>query len=487
MAIESRRIALVEKIIRDVFETISKFGMVGSGDSILISVSGGPDSIFLTLILLFLKDKYGLKLSCFHLDHMTRDGASRKDAEYVEDFCRGKNLKLFRKEIDCEKWCKEKDLTFQEGARLLRINLLRQITSEQGIDKIAIGHTADDSLETFFLNLFRGSGLSGLGGIAPVDNEVIRPLTQTRRKDILEYLEKNNIRFCIDRTNLENRYERNKVRNLLVPFIKDNFSESFDRRLLKTIEIIRNEDAFLSGYAADRLKEIAQFNMDRSGEVLRSIEIPVERLDHYSDSLKKRIFIEAIKELKGSTEDIKSLNLEDLVERSRRGGGKKEIDLAGGLLFLKEADTLRFSTGDSGFSGDAGQWQYEIDIGKKQAFKQHGIRVFSRLIKGSLDKIRKKVVADSEAYLDFDKVVPPVYIRNWYKDTGERFYPLGSEGSKKLHDFFIDNKIPYSKRSSLPVFADREKIIWVGNLRIDERVKLDKNTKKILYIKIFDI
>jgi tRNA(Ile)-lysidine synthase len=479
--------ALVEKIMKDVFETISKFRMVEKCDSILVSVSGGPDSIFLIRILLLLKNKYELKLSCFHLDHMTRDGESKKDADFVEDFCRDIKLRLFRKEIDCTKWCKENSMSFQEGARFLRINLLKQIADKQGINKIAVGHTADDNIETFFLNLFRGSGLSGLGGISPVEDNIIRPLVETRRKDILDYLEKNNIEYCIDRTNLENRYERNKVRNLLVPFIKNNFSDSFDERLLKTIEITREEDIFISAYANTGLKEIAQFNMDESGQTLQSIQIPIEKLNRYPDDLKKRIFIEAIKELKGSVEDIKSLNLEDLLVHCCSGGEKKEIALSGGLSFLKESDKLHFLFKDNSLIKDPGQWRHKINIGTKQVFKKQGIKILSRSIEGGLEKIDKEDVSESEAYMDFDKIILPVYIRNWQKDTGERFYPLGIKNSKKLHDFFIDEKIPYSKRRFLPVFTDSEKILWIGKLRLDERVKLDKNTKKILYIKIFDV
>jgi tRNA(Ile)-lysidine synthase len=329
--------------------------------------------------------------------------------------------------------------------------------------------------------------LSGLGGISPVEDNIIRPLVETRRKDILDYLEKNNIEYCIDRTNLDNRYERNKVRNLLVPFIKNNFSDSFDERLLKTIEIIREEDIFISAYANTGLKEIAQFNMDESGQTLQSIQIPIEKLNRHPDDLKKRIFIEAIKELKGSVEDIKSLNLEDLLVHCCSGGEKKEITLSGGLSFLKESDKLHFLFKDNSLIKDPGQWRHKINIGTKQVFKKQGVKILSRSIEGGLEKIDKEDVSESEAYMDFDKIILPVYIRNWQKDTGERFYPLGIKNSKKLHDFFIDEKIPYSKRRFLPVFTDSEKILWIGKLRLDERVKLDKNTKKILYIKIFDV
>ena len=479
--------ALIEKTIKAVFKTIAKFGMIEKGDSILVSISGGPDSIFLIQTLLLLRDKNKLELSCFHLDHMTRDGESGKDADFVSDFCRNKYLRLFSKKIDCEKWCRENSLTFQEGARLLRQELLKRTAVRNKINKIAVGHTADDNIETFFLNLFRGSGLTGLGGISPVEGLIIRPLIETRRKDILSYLEKNRIGYCIDRTNLENIYERNRVRNLLVPFIKSNFSPSFDERLLKTMEIIRNEDAFLSSHARKRLKEIAGFNVSGAEVPLRSINIPIDKLSNYSDSLKKRIFIEAIKELSGSIEDIKSLNLEDLLAHCHAGGEQKRITLAGGLLFIKESDKVIFTLSGYELNDDTGQWQYEIRIGETQVFKKQGFKIESRLMEGDQDSIQKQEIEDPEAYLDFDKIIPPIYIRNWHKHTGEKFHPLGSRGSKKLHDFFIDRKIPGSKRTSFPIFTDRDKIIWIGKLRIDERVKLDKNTKKILYIKIFDI
>ncbi len=478
---------MAEKIIKHVSDTISKFGMIKKGESILIAVSGGPDSIFLTKILLILNATLELELSCFHLDHCTRNGESRRDAEFVEGFCRENSLKLHLKRIDCEKWCKKNSLTFQEGARLLRISQLRQIAGEQKIHKIATGHTADDNIETFFLNLFRGAGLSGLRGISPVEENIIRPLIETRRKDIMDYLHRNRIDYRIDRTNLENRYERNRIRNLLVPFIKQNFSESFDERLLKTIDIIRNEDIFMTDYATGILKEIAKFNMEKSGQGLWSIEIPVKKLDKYPDSLKKRIFIEAIKKIKGNAEDIKRINLEDLLVHCYSGGEKKEITLAGDLIFKKESDSLLFELVDNSPVEGSGQWNYRIEIGKEQVFKQQDIKILSRLMEGGPEKIKKQKVLESEAYMDFDKISPPVFVRNWQKNTGEKFHPLGTAGSKKIHDFFIDKKIPYSKRRSFPVFTDTEKIIWIGKLRLDERVKLETGTRKILYIKIFDI
>ena len=520
-------------VLETVKKTIKNYSMLQCGDSVLVSLSGGPDSVFLVHALLQLGDFYGLKIYCFHLDHMTRQGGSAEDAGFVESLCKSLGLKLFKKEIDAGKWCRQNGFSFQEGARILRINFLSETAISNGIKKIAVGHTADDNLETFFINLLRGSGMRGLGGIRPVEKMFVRPIIECSRSEIIDYLEKNNIKFCTDKTNLENIYLRNKIRNLLLPFIRKNIKQGFEKRILNTIKILREEDKYLSGLAGSYLEKEAIFKkagklnkyavlknteakeknipeksflrQQALGPAITEIDIPLSGFSLFPDAFKRRVIIAAVNAIKGNIPDIKSASLESCLKFAFASGENKTVNLADGIKVKKEYDLLKIfkSYGpDAGFLDEKAIKKYRIEPGKKIKAGSLGIAVFSEIL--NIEEVKEKLSGkgknkdleillkektdtETEAYIDFDKVRFPLYLRIWKKKEGESFMPFGMNKHKKLHDFFVDEKIPVSARIKIPVFTDEEKIIWVGRYRIDDRVKIESETKKILYIKIFNI
>ena len=195
-----------DKIIIKALKTIESYSMVKSRDRILISISGGPDSTFLTHLLYLMRPVLNLTLFGFCLDHMTRNGESTKDALFVEKLCRELDIELFRQKIDVQKWCRSNKFSFQEGARKIRMEKLLEISKENNIERIATGHNADDNIETFLMHLVRGAGARGLSGIKPVSRKFIRPLIDIFRKDIIAYLDNKKISYCVDSTNIENIY-----------------------------------------------------------------------------------------------------------------------------------------------------------------------------------------------------------------------------------------------------------------------------------------
>ncbi|MHB9129192.1 MAG: tRNA lysidine(34) synthetase TilS, partial [Candidatus Humimicrobiaceae bacterium] len=176
------------ELIFNAVNTIEMHKMLDLGDSVLVSISGGPDSVFLLYFLNIIKAKYKLNLFAFHLDHLTRKGDSTKDADFVKSLCLKLNIPLFSEEINVKNWCQERKLNFQEGARLLRKNLLEKYRIKNSIKKIAVAHNADDNLETFLMNLIRGAGLKGLGSIKPVNGVIIRPLIYCYKAEIINFL-----------------------------------------------------------------------------------------------------------------------------------------------------------------------------------------------------------------------------------------------------------------------------------------------------------
>lgn len=559
-----------DSLLKKVLSTISHFGMLQEGDSVLISISGGPDSVFLASCLNQIKGLYNLKLFCFHLDHKTRNGQSSKDAVFVKNFCESNGLKLFAEEVDVKSWCRQNRLSFQDGARTLRLDLLNKTAQKNRIQKISTGHTADDNAETFLMHLLRGSGLRGLSGIQPVSGHFIRPLLEVFHDDILEYLSENEIPYCSDKTNMENIYYRNKVRNILIPFINTNFSKKFVKNLSSTIEVIRQENAFIDAYGRECLQNIAEIipvcseavpckngatcgqpvikgkrvpeSKDWTGaptesRIAETIKIPLADLRAYPESVIKRIIISALELVNGNFTNIRRENIVDITKLCFSGNERKELMLAGGIAVVRESENLFLhnsaaqdsrtaaaeeSSGSSTVKGNSFDFNHEIDkqpedlpektvndsiniklaqenvchsdpgmdirieIGSKQCLKIGGIKYLIEAFLGGPDFLNARSIKSSEAFLDFEKIRFPVMIDYWHK-KGERFVPLGIKDFKKIQDYFTDMKIPYSKRLRVPLLCDQEKIIWVGNYRIDDRVKIDEQTKKIFHIKIIDI
>ena len=486
--------------VKEVLETIMAFKMVSPGDKVLLSISGGPDSTFLTHVFYLLAPVLNLTLYGFCLDHMTRAGQSSKDVLFVEDLCRRLNIKLIKQKIDADKWCKSNRLSFQEGARRLRILELYRVSEKYNIDRIVTGHNEDDNIETFLMRLIRGSGARGLAGIKPVRGRFARPLINTSREKILFYLNKEGIAYCLDRTNLEDIYFRNKVRNKLIPFIAKNFLKKFKDNVTRSIKLLRDEDDFLKDYSRDLLKKIAEFREDNDKSSTVFIRIPVKEIEYMPEAIKRRVTLAAIERLKGDLEDITFKNIEDILDLAAAGSGgeSKEVMPARKIKVYKTGEYIYFFNTDNRdlipsefkniFGGPEGTHAgrgvpLEIDIGETIELKGFNLKVESKIIDTGGKNINFKDSMDTEAWLDHGKINFPLKVRKWKQ--GDRFFPLGLGKEKKLHDFFIDAKIPLHSRREIPIFCDSEKIVWIGKHRIDERVKITGQTARALYLKLF--
>lgn len=489
---------------KTVLEAVRDFNMLRCGDSILVSISGGPDSTFLAYMLYGLKDEFNLTLYGFCLDHMTRRGRSALDAAFVKKLCRKLDIRLFSEKIDARKWCRANKLSFQAGARKLRISRLKEISRKYNISRIAVGHNSDDNIETFLMRLIRGAGARGLSGIKPVSGNIIRPLINTSREDIMQYLEGRDIQYCMDHTNLENVYFRNKIRNRLIPFIRENFFKNFRSSVLRSIGILRDEDDFLKKYSSKLLEEIAKFSKSKDGKNIIYIKIPIEPILLSSVAIRRRIISTAIERILGHLEDISFKNISDVLSllKTESGGENKWLQPIRGLRVLRingfihmvdldhikelpqEIRSYAFNGPRKGTGLRILKWaDQEIKINGETGLKQFSMNLRSSLA-GRDQKTDYKEARDNQAFIDYDKVKLPVKVRRWKE--GDRFYPLGAGGSKKLQDFFTDCKITVNKRMNVPVFYDSEKIIWIGNQRIDHRVRITRDTKKILRMELFE-
>ena len=227
-------------------ETIKKYNLINSGDRIVLGVSGGPDSIAMLDILRQLRDEIKFEIYVVHINHNIRGKDADEDEEYVKKYCENYNIKCFSKKIDVPTIAQNEKIGTEEAGRKVRYEYFDEILQKTNSNKIGIAHNKNDKVETIIMHLLRGSGVSGLRGIEPIrENKFIKPLIECDRQEIEKYCKENNLQPRIDKTNFENEYTRNKIRNIVIPYIKEQFNPNIIETITRLSEVISNEDNFI--------------------------------------------------------------------------------------------------------------------------------------------------------------------------------------------------------------------------------------------------
>ena len=240
-----------------IIETIKKYNLINSGDKIVLGVSGGPDSIAMLDILNQLKDEMNFEIYVVHVNHNIRGKDADEDEEYVKKYCEKYNIKCFSKKIDVPTIAKTKKIGTEEAGRKVRYEYFEEILKETKSNKIAIAHNKNDKVETIIMHLLRGSGISGLRGIEPIREEkFIKPLIECDRQEIENYCKENNLQPRIDKTNFENEYTRNKIRNIVIPYIKKEFNPNIIETITRLADVVSSEDDFIENVSNENYKKV---------------------------------------------------------------------------------------------------------------------------------------------------------------------------------------------------------------------------------------
>ncbi|PMQ01695.1 MAG: tRNA lysidine(34) synthetase TilS [Dictyoglomus sp. NZ13-RE01] len=445
----------LDKLEKEVLEFVKKENLLEPGDSVLIGISGGSDSFALTQILYNISPILNLSLNLVYVEHFVRSD-TYIEKENIKRFAEEKRVPLYILEIKKRSF-KEKDLRDE------RYKLIENLAEEKNIDKIALGHTLDDVIESIIMNFLRGLGLRGLVGIPVRRGKIIRPLLNTSKAEILEYCQRNNIKYYDDFTNLLPITLRNIVRWQLIPFLKD-ISNQFPNSLITQKKIAEEEDKYLEKISHTYLEKIRRtedaFEIDLP--LWDEIDFPIRLrvLNHILSDLGKEFSIEA---------QIKIIESIDMKKHGYIGKFDIiEIYKTDRLIIKREEVSTDF--------------YFTLEIPGRVRLP-NGDVIIAEVF--NVDTV-KNIKFDNpfHVYFDYDKIkLDKLIIRNWKK--GDRFKPFGLEGkSKKLQDFFVDKKIPKYKRDSIPlVFGDGE-LLWIVGLARSDVAKIDENTKKVLSIKV---
>ena len=295
--------------------------LIKDGDKIVLGVSGGPDSMCMLDMMRELKEEKNIdfKIYVAHINHMIRKEAI-EDEKYVQDYCKKYNIEFYVKRADVQKIANDKKIGTEEAGRKVRYAFFEEVLQKTGSNKIAIAHNKNDKIETIIMHLLRGSGLSGLKGIEPIrDNKYIRPLLECEREEIEQYCEKKNLHPRIDKTNFENEYTRNKIRNIVIPYIKEEFNPNIIQTLSRLSEVAKDESNYVE------LQTQKAYNKLLIEKTDKQIVLNLKKFNQEENVIQKRLVLKSIKDLNGSTDRIEKIHIEDIVKLCNNNVGNKYL------------------------------------------------------------------------------------------------------------------------------------------------------------------
>jgi len=487
-----------------VLNFIQEHHLVSSQSTLLVAVSGGPDSVCLLHILVKLREELNIRLYVAHLDHQLRGVESEADAHYVSDLAHQLAIPAILEQRDVKAYQAQQHLSLEEAAREVRYTFLSQVAESIGANRVAVGHTTDDHIETILMHLIRGTGTRGLRGLQPSNLwqssgnslTIVRPLLTAYRQETADYCHNHQLMPRIDTSNLSLSPLRNRIRHQLLPLLK-SYNPRVTDALLRTARIAGDDLAFLDKEIGSLWNKIVQ----KQGN---TITLDKEEFLKLPVALKRYLLREAIEDLLGSLKDIESRHIEEILAALNKPAGKR-LNLPGGLIFAIEYDRYLLGPDPAALSPFpllsaesplkiAGEtllpgWCIKASIttppivkGKPEgANAPSGTTTPHPLIKGMGVKGMGLINSDFIAYFDFGKTGNKLVVRS--HQPGDRFQPLGMSQPKKLGEFMIDTKIPSAWRQRIPLVCSPEHILWVVGWRIDDRVKVSNTTQKVLCLK----
>ena len=463
-----------------VLDFIQQHHLVSANEKLVVAVSGGADSVCLLHILVGLKEKLKLKLHLAHLNHQLRGAESDADADYVSDLARKLGIPATIERRDVKGYQKEQRLSLEEAAREVRYRFLTEVAGAAGTERVAVGHTRDDHIETILMHLIRGAGTRGMRGLQPSTEwpsktgslTVVRPLLEVSHQETEDYCRQHRLAPRLDASNLSLSPLRNRIRQQLLPLLQ-SYNPGIAEALLRTGRIAGDDIDFLDKETARLWNKIAR----QDGE---AIILDKPKFDRLPPTLKRYLLRASAEKLLGSAKDIEMRHIEEMMAALGKPAGKR-LSLPGDLSFATGYDHYQLATGLADLS-PLPKLEGEVKLNIPGETLLPGWRIEATIIKPSKIKGTPEgaglIKNDFTACLDLAKTGDKLIVRA--RKRGDRFQPLGLPQLKKLGEFMIDAKIPRSWRGKIPLVCSAEQILWVVGWRPDDRVKVSENTKQVL-------
>jgi len=437
---------------------------VSNNDKILVAVSGGVDSVSLLYALFILKSRYNFKLYVAHFNHKIRE-TSDEDEQHVKKLCEKLGISFYTTSAKVEEYAQEKGLSVEHAGRNLRYAFFDKIASSLGILYVATAHNSNDSAETFLMNLFRGSGLSGLSGIPQTrrlskKSLLIRPFLTFTKDEIIKFAKRFSLEWREDETNQSNTIPRNKIRNVLLPMLQQEFSPSVITQINQAAQHISGANDFIT----EKLT-LAMANQSFEKKKLR-ISLKTAWLKTFSTFIQGEIISILLKrDFKLQYVSLSAIQrvLELLI--SPTGA---QVELTGDIIALKDRDYIIISKSKAPLD-------LNMDIEKTGSFEFGSYKLkMSRIPRNQVNFTTNPFIE----YFDADKLSDELEIRTWQQ--GDSFTPIGAKGNIKLSDFLINQKVNLLDKQSCIVLCSSGEIAWVVGRRISDKFKITPETKKVI-------
>ena len=471
-----------------VAHTITKHGMLLSGERVGVAVSGGPDSVCLLHTLNELAIRLKITLGIIHLNHQLRGSESDRDAKFVVDLAHRLGLEIDLKSFPVAATAKEKGENLEQTARTIRYEFFTALVDDSQYNKIAVGHTRSDQAETVLFRLLRGAGSAGLSGVRPkLASQVIRPLIEYTRDEVMAYLTSNNHAYRLDSTNLDTGHARNRLRHDLLPQLQRDWNPNIVNTLANTAEWARAEeeewDARLQPLEQSHLM-LTEYGLSFHVDSIRALSLATTR----------RLLRRAIKNVRGDLLEIGFAHIESLRQLAEEPRGTGSLDLPGvhiersfGEIHLRPAKP---PTTEKAL--------YKVNVDAPGCFSGPwgGFLLTLKLHHREISSSKQGYNREWRGLLDWEKVPKPLYLRNWR--AGDRYRPVGRSGVKKLKSLFQEEQVAVWHRESWPVLVcaaqtdqtsktqvdgDVEEIVWSRTFGPSSRFSAEKNSRILLEIR----
>jgi len=464
-----------------VARTIDRHAMLARGDRVLVTVSGGADSTALLHILHALAPDLGLELAVAHLNHGLRGPAADSDARFVEELAGRLKLGFHCDRIHLD----PSHGALEERGRQARYAFFHRLAEDQGYTKIALGHHMDDNAEAVLMHLLRGSGIRGLSGIPPVrGHRIVRPLIDLRRSEIIRFLQEHQIAFVEDATNTDLRFDRNRVRQRLIPFLQEQFNTNVVAVLHRTADLCWQEERWLQTVLAPTLDEIVTF-LDPECMALNVRGLSAEPL-----AVQRRLIRDGLRKWRGNLKRVRADHIDNLIGLLDPQSEGKRICLPNRVGVERTRSHLRFTIRQGRGClaiPQAPDYCYQIPFPESHpctvSIPESGLK-FQFSVTENPNRDVLNAADDNTAWFDSDQIAFPLILRNFR--PGDRMSPLGLQGHQKIKKIFGDRKIPIAQRHRTPVLVSGKDILWIAGIRRSALAIPAGQTTRALKVRIIE-
>lgn len=457
-------------LLGQVRQTLQDHHMLEGTHTLLVAVSGGPDSMAMLHALWQLRDLFPAHLIAAHVNHQMRPGGAA-DAQFVETMAQSLGIPCVCTSVDVPAYQRLHKLSPEDAARRVRYAFLRATAAQQGAERIAVGHTADDQAETVLLHVMRGAGLKGLSGMSPVRGGLIRPLIRLQRREILAYLQTHGVPFWQDPSNQQRHYLRNRLRLDLLPLLKQGYNPRLVDTLCTMADLLAADEEALQAVGHEAFQAVRC--PGRPGEVHLRIDALKTRLP----ALQRRVLRQALAEATGGLQGFGYRHIATILRLLDRELGHKRLILPRGVIVERRYDMLLIHRNPPPAVAPVDE---PLPIPGRCRIDALGITLASHIC--ARDTLTGPFPTGDVAWLDAARLGRGVRVRT--RRAGDRFQPLGGAGVEKLKTFLINAKIPRPARDRLPLIVSAAGIAWVAGVRLAEWAKVTPSTRDILMLEV---